>query len=77
LLLLDEVPLFDFDEVPLEELEPDDEWLPVLLAAAWLEPGRTATTTPATATLASDTVTVVAVSRRRPCSRSATACATA
>lgn len=64
---------------PLEslELELDDELLPVLVVAAWLlVPGRTAATTPATATLARVTVTVVAFSRRRPCSRSATACAT-
>jgi len=68
----------DPDVEPLDELELDDlddEVLPVL-AAAWLDPGRIATTTPATATLARDTVTVVDFSRRRPCSRSATARAT-
>jgi hypothetical protein len=59
-----------------DELELDDELLPVLVTAAWVEPGRTAAMTPATATLAKDTDTVVAFSRRRPCSRSATACAT-
>jgi hypothetical protein len=64
------------DVEPPDELELDDELLPVLVTAAWLEPGRIAATTPATATLAKDTVTVVALSRRRPCSRSATACAT-
>ena len=76
------------EELELEESEPDeldpDELEPVELplddevpfTAAWLAPGRTATTTPATATLARPTVTVVAFSRRRPCSRSATAFAT-
>jgi hypothetical protein len=64
------------DVEPLDVLEPDDELLPVLFTAAWLEPGRVAAITPATATLAKDTVTVVAFSRRRPCSRSATARAT-
>jgi hypothetical protein len=64
------------DVEPPDELELDDELLPVLVTAAWLEPGRIAATTPATATLAKDTVTVVALSRRRPCSRSATARAT-
>ena len=64
------------DVEPPDELELDDELLPVLVTAAWLEPGRVAATTPATATLAKDTVTVVALSRRRPCSRSATARAT-
>ncbi len=88
LLLLDELLLPDallpFDELPLtgevplvDELPLPDELPPVLLTAAWLEPGRAAATTPATATLASDTVTVVAFSRRRPCSRSVTARATA
>ena len=90
-LLLDE-PLFDpldelLDEpsdplelepefdVPVDELELDEDLLPVLVAA-WLDPGSTTATTPATATLASDTVVVVAFSRRRPRSRSATARAT-
>jgi hypothetical protein len=63
-----------FDEL-LDELELDGDLLPVL-AAAWLDPGSTTATTPARATLASDTVVVVAFSRRRPCSRSATARAT-
>jgi hypothetical protein len=73
--LLDELLLDPLDE--LDELElPDDELLPLLVTAAWLEPGRIATTTPATATLAKDAVTVVAFSRRRPRSRSATARAT-
>jgi hypothetical protein len=72
---LDDPDPLELEPVELEpvELEPVDE-LP--LTAAWLEPGRTATTTPATATLARPTVTVVAFSRRRPCSRSATASAT-
>jgi len=61
---------------PLDELELPDELLPVLVTAAWLVPGRIAATTPATATLARVTVTVVAFSRRRPSSRSATARAT-
>jgi hypothetical protein len=64
------------DVEPLDELELDDDLVPVLVVAAWLVPGRIAATTPATATLAKDTVTVVAFSRRRPCSRSATARAT-
>ena len=62
------------DEFEAEDL--DDEVLPVLVTAAWLDPGRAAATTPATATLARDTVTVVVFNRRRPCSRSATARAT-
>jgi hypothetical protein len=64
----------EFD-VPEDELELDEDLLPVLVAA-WLDPGSTTATTPARATLASDTVVVVAFSRRRPCSRSATARAT-
>ncbi len=55
----------------LDELLPDD--VPESLTEACVAPGRTATTAPATATLAKDAVTVVAVSRRLPCSRSATA----
>jgi hypothetical protein len=58
---------------PVDVLELDED-LPVV--AAWLDPGSTATTTPARATLARDTVVVVAFSRLRPCSRSATACST-
>jgi hypothetical protein len=69
---LELVPEFD---VPEDELELDDGLLPVLVAA-WLDAGRTMATTPARATLARDTVVVVAVSRWRPCSRSATARAT-
>jgi hypothetical protein len=85
---LDEFDVFDEPafEVPLpDEVLPDDV-LPVRDAALELddelfdevtvlcvEPGRTAATTPATATLAKLTVAVAAVSRRRPRSRSATA----
>jgi hypothetical protein len=65
-----------------EELVPDV--LPVLLEVLWFDvpesftvacvvPGRTANSAPVTATLAKDTVMVVAFSRRLPCSRSATA----
>lgn len=78
--LLDELLLLEPVESPasLDELDPDDE-LPLLeplVVAAWLAPGRMATTTPAAATLATVTVTVAAFSLRRPCSRSATARAT-
>jgi hypothetical protein len=63
--------------VPVPDVDPpeldDDELFPVLVTAAWLVPGRIAATAPAPSTLTADTVTVVAVSRRRPCSRSATA----
>ena len=51
------------------------EEVPEVFTVACVDPGRTATTTPATTTLAKDTVTVVVFRRRRPCSRSATACA--
>jgi hypothetical protein len=71
------------EELELDELELDvpdelDELLLVddpesLVVLACVAPGSTATSAPATATLANDAVTVVAVSRRRPCSRSATA----
>jgi hypothetical protein len=80
LWLLDELPLLlelSSDELLVsldDDGELDDE--PLLLVAAWLVPGRTATTTPAAATLAMVTVTVAAFSLRRPCSRSATARAT-
>jgi hypothetical protein len=84
-LLLDPVddpsdPLDDpLDEpwLPDDEL-PDDELVPVpeLFTDVWVAPGRPAATAPATATLARVTVTVVAFSRRLPCSRSATARAT-
>jgi hypothetical protein len=70
---LELVPELDVD--PVDELELEEDLLPVLVAA-WLAPGSITATTPATATLARDTVVVVAFSRRRPCSRSATARAT-
>jgi hypothetical protein len=68
----------DPDELePDVELEPLElELFPVLVTAAWLVPGRITATAPAASTLATPTVTVVVFSRRRPCSRSATACAT-
>jgi hypothetical protein len=61
----------DEPELPDDELLPDD--VPESLTEACVAPGRTSSTAPATATLAKDAVTVVAVSRRLPCSRSATA----
>jgi hypothetical protein len=73
----------------LEELDEFDEFVPddpvELLDVLWCDdvpepfsalcavPGRTAISAPVTATLAKDTVTVVAFRRRLPCSRSATA----
>lgn len=66
----------EFEVEPVDGLELDEDLLPVLMPVAWLDPGRVTATTPATATLAKDTVAVVALSRRRPCSRSATARAT-
>jgi hypothetical protein len=78
--LLDE---FDDELDELDELAPDElvELLDVLwcddvpesLAVVCVVPGRTANSAPVTATLAKDTVTVVAFRRRLPCSRSATA----
>jgi hypothetical protein len=88
---LDELPPEPLDELPPEEpselddpeeLDPLEEELDPLevealpFAAAWLVPGRITATAPAASTLATDTVTVVAFSRRRPSSRSATASAT-
>ena len=85
-LLLEELLLEELEELDPElEVDPELELDPVDLleldedvpvVAAWLDPGSTATTTPAKATLARDTVVVVALSRLRPCSRSATARAT-
>jgi hypothetical protein len=76
--LLELFELFDDVEEPEEPDDPvpgelllDD--VPESLTEACVAPGRTNTTAPATATLANDAVTVVAVSRRLPCSRSATA----
>jgi hypothetical protein len=60
------------DDALLFDLSDD---VPEIFTAACVDPGRTAITTPATTTLAKDTVTVVVFRRRRPCSRSATACA--
>jgi len=77
LLLLLLVLELSSDELPEsldDDVALDDELL--LLVAAWLVPGRIATTAPAAATLATVTVTVAAFSLRRPCSRSATARAT-
>jgi hypothetical protein len=83
-----DVPELEFDDpVELElddpvELELDDpvgldeEPVPVVVTAAWLDPGKITATAPAASTLAADTVTVAVVSRRRPRARSATACAT-
>jgi hypothetical protein len=78
--------LLELDEL---DDELDDELAPVELVAlldvlscdvvpesftvACVAPGRTAISAPVTATLAKDTVTVVAFRRRLPCSRSATA----
>lgn len=58
------------------ELPAADEPVPDRVTAARLEPGRMAATAPAVTTLAAARVTVAAFSRRRPCSRSATARAT-
>jgi len=80
--LLDEFDdeLDELDE--LGELVPDElvELLGVLpgdvpesFTVACVAPGRTAISAPVTATLANDTVMVVAFRRRLPCSRSATA----
>jgi hypothetical protein len=76
------IPLWSLDELLpelSEELDPFDvefDVEPVPVTAAWLVPGRTTATAPAASTLATDTATVVVFSRRLPCSRSATACAT-
>jgi hypothetical protein len=72
-----DVPEPDVPEPELDDpVEPDDEPVPVVVTAAWLVPGKITATAPAASTLAADTVTVAAFSRRRPRSRSATACAT-
>ena len=69
----------DVPDVPEEVEDPGeaDELLsddvPESLTVACVAPGRTTSTAPATATLANDAVTVVAVSRRLPWSRSAKA----
>lgn len=65
------------DELEPDELDPVDvELLLLLVAAAWLVPGRITATAPAATTLVAATAIVAAFSRRRPSSRSATACAT-
>ena len=80
LLELDE---FDDERDELDELAPDElvELLDVLscddvpesFTVVCVVPGRIAISAPVTATLAKDTVMVVAFRRRLPCSRSATA----
>ncbi len=67
-----DVPPFD-DELPARDaaLELDELFVEVVVLCA--EPGRTTAITPAVTTLAKPTVAVVAFSRRRPRSRSATA----
>jgi hypothetical protein len=63
-------------DVPLESLlELGSPPLPGV-AALLVAPGKIAATPAAAATLTADTATVVADSRRRPCSRAATARAT-
>ncbi len=68
-----EVPVLDEPELPVWELAGE---LPESVTVVCVEPGSPAATAPAAATLAKLTVTVVAFSRRRPRSRSATACET-
>jgi hypothetical protein len=74
----------ELDEFELDEFVPDElvelldgvlscDDVPEPFTVACVAPGRTATSAPATATLAKDTVMVVAFRRRLPCSRSATA----
>jgi hypothetical protein len=69
--------VFALDEPAVAELDEFDVLLSdeLLVTAACVEPGSTATTTPAATTEANETVIVVAFRRRLPCSRSATACA--
>jgi hypothetical protein len=75
--VLEEPEESDFPAVPDFPAAPEvaDEPLPWWTAVVWLAPGRTAASPPTAATLTADKVIVVAFSRRRPCSRSATACA--
>jgi acetyl-CoA synthetase len=74
----DELPVPLVPELELEPLDPELVLVleGVVVTAAWLDPGRITATAPAANTLAAETVTVVAASRRRPRSRSATARAT-
>ena len=44
----------ELDVEPVDELELDEDLLPVLVVAAWLDAGSTTATTPARATLATD-----------------------
>ncbi len=68
---LPDVPLFAFDEeLPVFVLT---EELPGLVTVVCVDPGSTAATAPAAATLAKPTVAVAALSLRRPRSRSAMA----
>lgn len=53
-------------ELPLLEDTPELVEFPEDFTDACVDPGRTAITTPATATLARDTVTVVVLRRRLP-----------
>jgi hypothetical protein len=80
---LDELDELAPDELVPDELVPDElvgllavlscDDVPESFTALCAAPGRTATSAPVTATLAKDTVMVVAFRRRLPCSRSATA----
>ncbi len=75
--LADELDVPELDVPELDDPELDAALLlddvPEDFTAAWVEPGRMASTTPATPTLARDTVIVVVFRRRLPRSRSATA----
>ncbi|HWG01146.1 MAG TPA: hypothetical protein VG164_04775, partial [Trebonia sp.] len=84
--LPDEPLLDDFDEVPAEPADPDfpvdadpvpctdpEPCADPVLVAARVAPGSMTAITPAAAKLATPTPVVVVFSRRRPCSRSATA----
>jgi hypothetical protein len=81
---LDELDELDgLDELVPDELVPDElagllavlscDDVPESFTVVCAAPGRTAISAPVTATLAKDTVMVVALRRRLPCSRSATA----
>jgi len=78
-LLLALFEVFDVFELPelLAALAPDefDAFFAAELSVtdACVDPGSTVSTTPAATTEAKDTPTVVALRRRLPCSRSATA----
>jgi len=80
---LDELDELAPDELAPDELAPDElaepldvlscDDVPESFTVVCVAPGRSATSAPVTATLAKDTVMVVAFRRRLPCSRSATA----